>query len=144
MGLPPYERLFQDTGVTYYWLYGSGDGNSLMINDIDISTTAVFPNFLGGTGPLRVRPGFTFTLLDGPSYPVLIDLPGALQRLPGLHLEPLVHTPIGSRVGGETGCLQRLYDGHVRFGPHPVVGGRRGPLDAHDFRQTRGGLHRSQ
>ena len=78
MGLPPYERLFQDTGVTYAWLYGSGDGNSLMINHFDISTTAVFPNFLGGTGPLRVRPGFAFDLLDGPSPPELIDLPGAL------------------------------------------------------------------
>ncbi len=74
----PYQRLFQDTGLAYTWLYGSGDGNSLMINEFDISTTAVFPNFLGGTGPLRVRPGFTLDLLDGPKPPEELDLPPTL------------------------------------------------------------------
>jgi hypothetical protein len=100
MGLPPYERLFQDTGVTYYWLYGSGDGNSMMMNHIDLSTTAVFPNFLGGTGPLRVRPGFTFDLLDGPSPPETIDLPGALySAYLGFSWNPWFTPQLGAEFG---------------------------------------------
>ena len=74
----PNERFFQDTGGTFTWLYGDGEGSSLGITEIDLSTTIFFKNFLGGSGPLRVTPGFTFDLLNGPSPPAELSLPPVL------------------------------------------------------------------
>ena len=74
---PPFRRLFQDTGFRYTRLSG-GTGDELEINELEVSTTAFFPNFLRGRGPLRVTPGFAFHFLDGPSAPVTSDLPAQL------------------------------------------------------------------
>jgi len=74
---PPYERLFQDTGFRNTFLAG-GSGAELQMNEVEISTSAIFRNFLGGTTPLRVTPGFVFHFLDGPSPPVEQDLPAHL------------------------------------------------------------------
>lgn len=74
---PPYQRLFQDTGFRNTFLAGS-DGAEVQMNEIEISTSAYFMNFLGGASPLRMTPGFVFHLLDGPSAPVEQDLPSHL------------------------------------------------------------------
>ncbi len=73
----PLQRLFQDTGFTYAWLPG-GTGNNMQINEFDISTSLYCPNFMGGAGPLRVKPGFAFDLLTGPSPPSVATMPPAL------------------------------------------------------------------
>lgn len=47
------------------YLHGN-NGNELDINDVFVSTTATRPNFLGGTQPLRISPGFGVHLWNGP------------------------------------------------------------------------------
>jgi hypothetical protein len=63
----PYQRLFQDTGARYTYLWGNGDADSLEINEFDLSTTVVFQNFARSATGLRVTPGFIFDFLSGPS-----------------------------------------------------------------------------
>lgn len=73
----PYQRLFQNTGMTYTFL-GGGDGAALQLNEFDIHTSLFLPQFLLPQAPLFITPGFTFTLTEGPSGPVTSDVPGAL------------------------------------------------------------------
>lgn len=47
------------------YLHGN-NGNELDINDVEVSTTATRPNFLGGNQPLRISPGFGVHLWNGP------------------------------------------------------------------------------
>ena len=58
-------RFLERPRVRQTYLAG-GDGNEVEINDIEIATTATFPNFFGGRTPLRVSPGFIFHFWDGP------------------------------------------------------------------------------
>ena len=53
------------------------NGNELNINDIEVATTATLPNFLRGSQPLRISPGFIFHYWDGPDSDVFpnFDLP---------------------------------------------------------------------
>ena len=57
-----YERLFQDTGALYTYLYGdpSSGGNELEINEVEVFTSAVWKNFLHSPHDLRITPGFIF------------------------------------------------------------------------------------
>lgn len=64
---PPFQRLFQDTGLRGTYLHGT-DNNDLAITEFEASTTAYFANFLGIPNGLRVTPGFTFHWLDGPKF----------------------------------------------------------------------------
>ena len=113
----PYQRLFQDTGGVYTWLYGSGDGNSLQINEIDLSTTAVFPNFLGGAGPLRVTPGFTFDFLDGPSPPVELDLPA---RLYSAYLDFSWNPQFTPQLGAQLGARPGVFSDFTTVSTHSI------------------------
>ena len=63
----PYQRLFQDTGARYTYLWGDDKDNSLEINEIDLSTTVVIQNFARSATGLRITPGFVFDFLAGPS-----------------------------------------------------------------------------
>jgi hypothetical protein len=64
--------------MRYTWLAGSGDGDELQENDLELSTTLNCANFFGSLGGLQVTPGFVFTWLDGPSPPVIADVPPLL------------------------------------------------------------------
>ena len=64
---PPFQRLFQDTGLRGTYLHGT-DNNDLTITEFEASTTAYLANFLGIPNGLRVTPGFTFHWLDGPKF----------------------------------------------------------------------------
>jgi hypothetical protein len=97
---PPYQRLFQDTGFRYTYLYGDG-GDELEINEVDISTTLALPNLLGG---VRLSPGFTFDFLDGPSAPITADLPAQLyaaylDTFWNPQLTPCLSAEFNARVG---------------------------------------------
>ena len=63
----PYQRLFQDTGVRYTYLYSDGDPTALGINEFELSTSLVFQRFARTASGLRLTPGFVFDFLDGPS-----------------------------------------------------------------------------
>jgi hypothetical protein len=68
------ERLFQDTGALYTYLYGD-DGDDLAIHDVELFTSAVFKNFAYSPNGLRVTPGFIFHFLDGPNVPAVLPSP---------------------------------------------------------------------
>jgi hypothetical protein len=74
---PPYQRLFENTGFRYTYVWGSS-GEQLQMHEIDLSTTAVFPGFLHTAYNLRVSPGFTLLLVNGPWDPARADLPPQL------------------------------------------------------------------
>ena len=65
---PPYQRLFQDTGLRGTWIFGE-DEDDLSMTEAEASTTAYFANFLGVPNGLRVTPGFAFHWTDGPNFP---------------------------------------------------------------------------
>ena len=58
-------RVLARPQIRRTYLHGN-NGNELDINDLFISTTATRPNFLGGTQPLRISPGFGVHLWNGP------------------------------------------------------------------------------
>ena len=69
-------RVLERPRARQTYLQGNS-GNELNINDIELATTATLPNFLQGTQPLRISPGFAFHWWDGPDstvYPAF-DLP---------------------------------------------------------------------
>jgi hypothetical protein len=65
---PPYQRLFQNTGFSYEWLYGN-EGNQLQMHNVDVSTSLVLQPFGRSDFGFRLTPGFTFRFLDGPQPP---------------------------------------------------------------------------
>lgn len=99
----PYKRLFQDTGMTYTYLYGS-NGNQVQMNDLQFSTTVFIPNFVAG--PLGVTPGFDLLLLDGPSPPVVQDLP---SRVYSAYLNAGWRPQFSPQFGGEVDFRVGVY-----------------------------------
>lgn len=100
---PPYERLFQDTGMRATYLYGE-DVDELAITEVEASTTAYFASFLRSTQALRVTPGFVIDFLSGPSAPVTSDLPGAvysayLDAFWNPQITPQFRADLNARVG---------------------------------------------
>lgn len=74
---PPYQRLFQDTGLRATYLHGSR-ADDLQMTEVEASTTAYLANFLGVPNGLRVTPGFAFHWTDGPQGAAFPDVPGRL------------------------------------------------------------------
>jgi hypothetical protein len=81
-------------------------GDSLQINETEISTSAFFPNFLRGRGPLRVTPGFVFHFLDGPEPPITSDLP---PRLYSAYLDFGWEPEFSPQFGGEVNFRTGVY-----------------------------------
>ena len=72
----PYLSLFQDLKFKYTWINGGG-GNDIAINDFETGVTMNYPDFLASGRPLKVSPGFIFSLWQGPSPPqIAADMPG--------------------------------------------------------------------
>ena len=102
-----YERLIQDTGALYTYVWGNpsmSNPDRLSINEVDLFTTAVFNNFGHSSDALRVTPGFTFDFLNGPADPAAIVLPNALyagyiDALWQPQLTPQFRADLNARVG---------------------------------------------
>ena len=83
VGSGQYQRLIQETGFDYTYLFGES-GRDLQIHEVDIHTTMVLQNFAHSPNGLRITPGFIFDFLDGPHIPDVIpdpsgpDLPAQL------------------------------------------------------------------
>ena len=99
----PYMRLFQDTGLDYTYLYGS-NGNQVQMHDFEFRTSLFFQQFVAG--PLRVTPGFDLLLLDGPSPPILLDLP---SRVFGAYLNAGWRPQFTPVFGGEVDFRVGVY-----------------------------------
>ena len=74
-------RVLERPQIRRTYLHGN-NGNELDINDIEISTTANRPNFLGGSQPLRISPGFGVHLWNGP-----------VTEDTGFDLPPIAYSP---------------------------------------------------
>lgn len=108
---PPYQRLFQDTGLRGTYLFGR-DKADLAMTEAEASTTAFFPNFLGGRNGLRVTPGFAFHWTDGPQAPVTSDVPA---RLYSGYLDFGLNPQFGPRFGAELTARVGIYSDFQSF-----------------------------
>ena len=73
-----YQRLFQDTGARYTYLWGGDEEDNLQIHEVELSTSIVFQNFARSATGLRITPGFIFDFLDGPNAGTAADLPAQI------------------------------------------------------------------
>ncbi len=111
----PENRLFQDTGAVYTYLYGN-DGNQLEINEVEIFTSALFKYFAHSGTDLRVTPGFVFDFLDGPKD-VAADLPGALYSA---YLNGLWRPQITQQFTADLDARVGVYTDFQTFTSHSI------------------------
>lgn len=68
-------RLLERPRFRQTYVHGR-DPDELSILDTELATTLNYPNFLGGTQPLQISPGFIFHFWDGPNTAITgFDLP---------------------------------------------------------------------
>jgi hypothetical protein len=108
---PPYQRLFQDTGLKGTFLYGE-DHDALAMTEAEASTTAYFANFLGIQNGLRLTPGFVFHWTSGPSFPITSDVPA---RLYSTYLDFGFQPRFGPRFGMELNARVGVYSDFQTF-----------------------------
>jgi len=108
---PPYERLFQDTGLRGTYLWGR-EKDDLEITEFEASTSAYFPNFLGISNGLRVTPGFAFHWLDGPHPP---ETTAAPSRLYSGYLDFGIRPRFTPRFGAEVNARVGVYSDFQAF-----------------------------
>lgn len=100
---PPYQRLFQDTGLRATYLHGSRD-DDLQMTEVEASTTAFLANFLGVPNGLRVTPGFAFHWTDGPQGPQYPHVPGRLYSgYVDFGLEPRFNQQVSAELSARVG-----------------------------------------
>lgn len=108
---PPYQRLFQDTGLRGTYIFGR-DKDDLGMTEAEASTTAYLANFLGIPNGLRVSPGFAFHWTDGPAAPETSDVPG---RLYSAYLDFGLEPTFTPRFGAELTARVGLYSDFQSF-----------------------------
>lgn len=108
---PPYQRLFQDTGLRGTYLFGR-DKDDLSLTEAEVSTTAFFANFLGVPSGLRVTPGFVFHWTDGPSAPETSDVPA---RLYSTYLDFGLNPQFTPRLSAELTARVGVYSDFQEF-----------------------------
>ena len=108
---PPYQRLFQDTGLRGTYLWGE-DKDDLEITEFEASTSAYFPNFLSIPEGLRVTPGFAFHWLDGPQLP---ETTAAPSRLYSAYLDFGIRPRFTPRFGAEVNARVGVYSDFQAF-----------------------------
>lgn len=102
----PYERFLENLAFQYTYLpklYDEED--ALGIQDIEVSATALFPDFLFSQQPLLVTPGFVLHLWDGPSTGVQ-DLP---SKAYSAYLDFAWNPEITPRLFAELGFRTGVY-----------------------------------
>ena len=100
---PPYQRLFQDTGLRATYLHGE-QHDDLQLTEVEASTTAYLANFMGIPHGLRVTPGFAFHWTDGPQGPTFPHVPGRLYSgYVDLGLEPKFSQYFGAELSARIG-----------------------------------------
>ncbi|HEY6565127.1 MAG TPA: hypothetical protein VIY86_11555, partial [Pirellulaceae bacterium] len=100
----PGDRLFQDTGAIYTYLYGS-EGDQLQINEIEIFSSLVLKYFAHNPYGFRLTPGFALDILDGPDD-VEADLPAELY---GAYLDASIKPQFTPQFGGDFNVRLGVY-----------------------------------
>ncbi len=112
-----WERLMQDTGVLYTYLYSDGSPDALGDNEVEVFTSFVWKNFLRGPNDLRVTPGFIFDFLDGPAVPGGIDLP---PQLYSAYLNFLWQPQLAPQFGADLNFRVGVYSDFNTFTSHSL------------------------
>ena len=100
---PPYQRLFQDTGLRATYLFGRRN-DDLSMTEVEASTTAFLANFLGVPSGLRVTPGFAFHWTEGPQGPGASHVPARLYSgYVDVGLEPQINQYVSAELSARVG-----------------------------------------
>ena len=104
-------RVFQGVRGSWAYIYGTGNGTSVAVNELDTTATFALPFFYHSQAnlnhaPLLITPGFGLQLWDGPetSATMLADLPPStydvfLDAAWNPQFTPLFGAELGIRVG---------------------------------------------
>ncbi len=104
-------RVFQGVRGSWAYIYGTGNGTSVGVNELDTTATFALPFFYHSQAnlnhaPLLITPGFGLQLWDGPetSATMLADLPPStydvfLDAAWNPQFTPLFGAELGVRVG---------------------------------------------
>ena len=104
-------RVFQGVRGSWAYIYGTGNGTSVGVNEFDTTATFAMPFFYNSQAnlnhaPLLITPGFGLQLWDGPetSATMLADLPPStydvfLDGAWNPQFTPLFGAELGLRVG---------------------------------------------
>lgn len=115
---PPFQRLFQDTGLRGTYLHGRRD-DDLSLTEVEASTTAFLANFLGVPNGLRVTPGFAFHWTDGPQGIGYPDVPARLYSgYLDFGLEPRFNQQVSAELSARVGVysdFQAFNEDSLRF-----------------------------
>ena len=108
------ERLFQDTGALYTYLYGQDD-DELQMHELELFTSLIWKNFFDSPHSLRLTPGFAFHFLDGPGVPSMAGPPpvGGKINLPGqlysVYLNALWQPQLTPQFGADLNLRVGIY-----------------------------------
>ena len=106
---PPYQRLFEDFFIRATWLEGNpspANFTELQQLDFEAATSLVVPGPLGGTGEVRVTPGFILHLLDGPNGIAVLGLPNQLYSA---YLDSYIKPQFTPQLSGELNLRAGVY-----------------------------------
>ena len=104
-------RVFQGVRGSWAYIYGTGNGTSVAVNELDTTATFALPFFYHSQAnlnhaPLLITPGFGLQLWDGPetSATMLADLPPSTYDVFSdsawnPQITPLIGAELGIRVG---------------------------------------------
>ncbi len=104
-------RVFQGVRGSWAYIYGTGNGTSVAVNELDTTATFALPFFYHSPAnlnhaPLLITPGFGLQLWDGPetTSTMLADLPPStydvfLDAAWNPQFTPLFGAELGIRVG---------------------------------------------
>lgn len=99
----PYLKLLEDLRVIYTWVPGD-TGAQMDTNDIEVATTLNFPNFLYSGYPISISPGFIFHFWNGPSPPIMVDLPSRMySTYTRFDWNPMATPQFGAELSGSIG-----------------------------------------
>lgn len=139
-------RLFENLRLRQTYI-GGDSGKEMSINDSEIGTTVQFPNFLGGTQPLKISPDFAIHLWDGPSPPSIAAMPGSAysaylagdyQTDPAKSFGGFLNVSVGvysdfNTFSSESLRIQSYSYGWVRLTPHMMLKGGVNYIDRVDL-----------
>ncbi|MEQ8786622.1 MAG: hypothetical protein RIC55_10000 [Pirellulaceae bacterium] len=101
----PYLKLLEDFRVVHTWVYGDR-GDEMNTNDIEAATTINIPNFVYSGYPISITPAFVFHFWNGPSPPILVDLPPrAYSTFATFDWNPMASPRFGGEFSGTIGVF---------------------------------------
>lgn len=101
----PYLKLLENLRLVHTWINGDS-GRELDSNDVEVATTLNVPNFLYSGYPISISPAFIFHFWNGPSPPVMVDLPPRVySTFATFDWNPMATQRLGGEFSGTIGVF---------------------------------------